>query len=141
MIKTVNLQDIAKYERARKGKRYPEGCSIIQVSATTGEVQYLENNQEVEGKYVVIIPHKENNARYINIVIEKNMAEFINKYKSGLNIQMADIGRFPIQLHSLAKQVEIVRITEKIEAEMKIAEKETEIVKELKKTMLDEMLI
>ena len=51
---TMKLGDIAEWERAKKGFVYPAGCTIIQVSATKGEVHYLTKKSEVEPKYVVV---------------------------------------------------------------------------------------
>lgn len=117
--KELRLKDVAKYERAKEGQIYPKSCSLIQVSATNGQVEYLEESREVEGKYVVVTPNKDINPRYLNIVIKRNIKHFLSKYQAGMNIQMDDIKRIPIQLHDrktqdmIAKHIEIMEQEEK----------------------------
>ena len=54
--KQVKLIDIAKIERAKKGIVYDKGTILIQVSATDGQVLYLEVVSEISTKYAVVIP-------------------------------------------------------------------------------------
>ena len=68
--KQLKLEDVAKYERVKDGKMYPKGSTLVRVSATTGEVEYLEKEGRVDRKYAVIIPNKEINPKYFNIVIK-----------------------------------------------------------------------
>ena len=59
--KTVRckLPDVATYERAKKGKVYPKGCTLLQVSATKGQLVYLHEDQTVDSKYCVIEPDRD----------------------------------------------------------------------------------
>lgn len=67
----VKLEDVAEYARAKKGKVYPAGTSTIQISATRGQVGYLNRSREVHSKDVAIIPQAGINPRYFNIVMQK----------------------------------------------------------------------
>lgn len=118
----VKLEDVAEYARAKKGKVYPAGTSTIQISATRGQIGYLDKLSEVETKYVAIIPQAGINPKYFNIVMQKNVEEFIYKYGSGLNIQEKDVGKFPIQLHNSETQDAIAKALGYVEGQEQIAQ-------------------
>ena len=113
--KNLKLENVAKWERSKKDKVYPAGSTLIQISATTGNTEYLTKPSEVESKYAVITANEGINARYLNIVINKNIDHFISKYRSGLNIQIDDLKHMDIQLHNKETQDVVVMYTEKIE--------------------------
>lgn len=52
----VKLYDVASFERSKKDKVYPEGCTLIQVSATRGQMEYMKEPGTVEPKNGVIEP-------------------------------------------------------------------------------------
>lgn len=56
--KQVRITDVAELERAKKNKIYEKGCTLIQISATDGQVVYLENTGNVGVQYLVVIPKK-----------------------------------------------------------------------------------
>lgn len=136
----VKLEDVAEYARAKKGKVYPAGTSTIQISATRGQIGYLDKLSEVETKYVAIIPQAGINPKYFNIVMQKNVEEFIYKYGSGLNIQEKDVGKFPIQLHNSETQDAIAKALGYVEGQEQIAQQEIDSLKELKNTLLNKMM-
>ncbi|MGF7002421.1 hypothetical protein M2149_000797 [Lachnospiraceae bacterium PFB1-21] len=137
----ITLREVAKYERAKKGTIYPSGTSTIQISATKGQCGYLEAPGEVHTKEVAIIPQEGINPKYLNIVIQKNMDEFLERYMTGLNIKESEIGNFPIQLHNRKTQDAVVMLVEKIEKDMEIEQEEIAAYTELKKIMLDKMMV
>lgn len=139
--KQAKIEDVAKFERAKADVVYPAGCSVIQVSASQGGVGYLNEPGSVESKYAVIFPPEGMNSKYLFIVIEKNIHEFLARYKSGLNFQLKDIGRFPLQIHNLETQQAIVMMYERIEEQERIIEAEIRAAKELKSNMLANMLV
>lgn len=49
-----NITEVAQFERANKSKIYSKGATLVQVSATKGDVLQLEEDGPVESKYVVI---------------------------------------------------------------------------------------
>lgn len=139
--KIKNLEDVATFERAKNGKVYPKGTTIIQVSATKGEVKYMANDGNVEPKYVAVIPKEGINAAYLNIMISKNINEFINKYKCGLNIQEKDIRWLNIEVCSNEKQNEIVEAMQLITQQEAIERSKIETMKSLKNNMLRKMFV
>lgn len=136
----VKLEDVAEYARAKKGKVYPAGTSTIQISATRGQIGYLIEPKGIETKYVAIVPQAGINPKYFNIVMQKNVEEFIYKYGSGLNIQEKDVGKFPIQLHNKETQDAIAKMFAYAEGQGKIIQDEIDNLKELKNTMLNKMM-
>lgn len=136
----VKLEDVAEYARAKKGKVYPAGTSTIQVSATRGQVGYLNKSGEIYTKNVAIIPQAGINPRYFNIVMQKNIAEFILKYAAGINIQEKEVGNFPIQLHNKETQDAIVKLFDHAEEQERIVQTELDNLKALKSTLLDSMM-
>lgn len=137
----VKLEDVAEFGRAKKGHVYPRGASTLQISATNGQVEYLEEPREVEEKYVVIIPSAGIHPKYFNVVLQKNIGHFIAKYKAGLNIQEKDVGRFPIELHNFETQEAIVDMFNIMEQEEARIEAEIKVAQNMKESFLRQMMV
>lgn len=137
----VKLEDIAEFGRAKAGHIYPAGASFIQVSASRGQVGYLYKKGEIESKNVVIIPQAGIDTFYFNIILKKNIDEFLHRYASGINVQEKEIGNFPIQLHNHETQKAIAGIVREMDNRCYEQENEIAKLKEFKKTLLSEMLI
>lgn len=140
-IKYCELKDVATWERAKAGKVYQIGCSILQISATKGGIFYLGKPQEVESKYVVIMPNDDIEPFYFNIVLKRNVNKFLYAYKSGLNIQENDVGHYPIDLHDYDKQVEIAKVVKEMDTKTDQIETRTNILMNIKANMLSGMFI
>ena len=136
----VKLEDVAEYARAKKGKVYPAGTSTIQISATRGQIGYLDKPSEVHTKDVAIIPQAGINPRYFNIVMNKNIDEFMAKYATGINIKENEVGKFPIQLHNKETQDAIAKMFAYAEGQGKIIQDKIDSLKELKNTLLNKMM-
>ena len=136
---TYKLPEVATIERAKKGKIYPKNSTLIQVSATQGNVEYLKEDSEVDGKFAVITPNNRINPKYLNIMVNRNIGRFLSRYQSGLNIQIADLKHMEIEIHE--KQDEIARNIEIIEREEEKIEKEIEILQTTKSRFLRDLLI
>lgn len=137
----VKLEDVAEFGRAKVGYVYPAGSSTIQISASRGQVGYLDQKGEVESRYVVVIPQTGIDKFYFNIVLKKNVDEFMCKFATGINIQEKEIGNFPIQLHNRETQKAIAGIVREMDNRCYEQENEIAKLKEFKKTLLSEMLI
>ncbi|MDB7636333.1 restriction endonuclease subunit S [Ligilactobacillus ruminis] len=135
----VKLEDVAEYERAKKGQIYPAGTSTIQISATRGQLGYLDKPGEIETKYVAIIPKAGINPKYFNVVMQKNIEKFMFKYCSGLNIIEKDVGKFPIYLHNKETQDTIAKLFGYVEEQERIEQAEISNLKNLKSNSLDSM--
>lgn len=140
MIKKITLGDFATFERAKKGTIYEAGTVAIQVSATQGEIIYLKKAGEIEAKYVIINQTKMM-PKFLEYVMNRGKDLFMAKYKSGLNIQVADLNFFEVEYINMKQQKEIVMMIEHIEREEEIVKKELEGYEGLKKRMLKEMFI
>lgn len=137
----VKLEDVASYERAKQGHIYPRGASTLQISATKGQIGYLEYPSEVHTKEVVIIPQAGIYPKYFNIVLQKNIDQFMAKYATGINIQEREVGNFPIELHDYETQVAIAQMMGFIDRKEREIQMEIDNYTKMKKTMLDEMMI
>lgn len=133
------LPEIAAIERAKSEKKYPKGSTLIQVSATQGNVEYLKEDSEVDGKFAVVVPDKKINAKYLNIMVNRSIEKFLSQYQSGLNIQIADLKHMEIELHE--KQDEIARNIEIIEREEERIEKEIEMMQRTKSRFLRDLFV
>ena len=140
MIKKITLGDFATFERAKKGTIYEAGTVAIQVSATQGEIIYLKKAGEIEAKYVIINQTKMM-PKFLEHVMNRGKDLFMAKYKSGLNIQVADLNFFEVEYINMKQQKEIVMMIEHIEREEEIVKKEIEGYEGLKKRMLKEMFV
>jgi hypothetical protein len=135
------LEDVAEFERARQGHIYPRGASTIQISATRGQVDFLFVDREVHSKEVVIIPQSGINQKYFNIVLRKNIEQFIAKYATGINIQEHEIGNFPIQLHNQETQKAMVKMFNLLDDKMQETQEQIDELQQMKKTMLNQMMV
>ena len=63
VYKKVKLLDIASIERANN-KEYCQGVTIVQISATNGQVEYVDKVRMIESKYVVLKPCNEIDSKY-----------------------------------------------------------------------------
>lgn len=97
-VKTVKLSDLASWERSNKNKIYPAGCTLLQVSATKGQLVYLDQDQEVDSKYCVIIPDRDQiQPLFLFRALQSLMPEFLHKEQTGLNIRPDILKRFEIK--------------------------------------------
>ena len=137
----VKLEDVAEFGRAKAGYIYPAGTSTIQISATKGQIDFLEYPREVPTKEVVIIPKNGIEPKYFNLILQRNVEKFIAKYATGINIQEKEIGNFPIELFNRETQKAFVRMMDHITDEIATAENELIIYKEMKKAFLGDLML
>lgn len=137
----VKLEDVAEYGRAKNGHIYPRGSSTIQISATRGQIGFLEAPSKVKTKDVVIIPTSGINPRYFNMILHKNMDQFMNKYATGINIQEDEIGKFPIQYHNQDTQEAVAKFMKFLSDEDQQVQDEIDGLKMLKSKLLDAMMV
>lgn len=100
--KDVKLAEVATIERAKAGKVYSNGCSLIPLSAWQIEsISFLEEPTEVSGRYAVIIPNLTKVLpRYLFMCIQESAPEFEAKYVTGINLQHDILVQyFTIRLH------------------------------------------
>ena len=81
--KKVKLLDLVDIERAKKNKVYEKGNIIIQVSASKGQIFYLEEDTTVESQYIILTckNNKIINTKYLYYVINDLLPKFLAKYQ------------------------------------------------------------
>ena len=139
--KVIKLKEIAEIERAQEQVIYRKGCSTIQISATKGEIGFLDFDSFVSSKNVVIIPNETIIPKYLNFILQKNISEFMTKYKCGLNIKKNDINEIEIELHDIETQKVVISLIENTDREIEEAKKELELFEKSKLYFLDEMFV
>lgn len=137
----VKLEDVAEYGRAKQGHVYPRGATTLQISASRGQLGYLEYPSEVPTKDVVIIPQAGIHPRYFNYVMQKNIGAFMRKYATGINIQENEVGQFPIEVHSADTQEAVVQLLEFLDEQEQIIQGEIDGLTKTKKAMLNMMMV
>ena len=134
------LSEVAQIERAKKGKAYPAGCSLIALSATKGEVEYLEESGEVETRYAVIVPDTQIVlGKYLHNAICYFFPEFLYRHRTGINLQFEDLKFLKISICSLADQRRFINELEEVDRRIKQENKLVERAKDMKKSMLGEL--
>ena len=132
------LSEVATISSVRKGGVYSKGSTLVQISASNGEVCYLEQDSSVDSRFVVIQSLGLND-KYLNIIIHKNIYEFIHKCKQGLNISKNDLQYLPIEILSddlIEKLPNVICLVNQLISNI---QSEIELLKELKKGFLQKM--
>ena len=142
--KKVKLLDLVDIERAKKNKVYNKGNIIIQVSASKGQIFYLEEDTSVESQYI-ILNCKDNNitdTKYLYYVISGLLPKFLAKYQTGINIQPEVFNYMELVIHDDIKtQEHIAKIFDKIDEDIKKEEKLLKKYQDFKKYHLGKMFI
>lgn len=138
-MKVVNVTELASIERS-SGKVYPAGCTLIQISATNGQVLYHDKDGEVPAKYAVITANDRVLPKYLYHMISFQADAFFHAIQTGLNIQLEALSEMKLKVHTdLEKQAEIVSHLDVIE-KMEASEEATiALLKQAKQTSLNEM--
>ena len=80
----IKIKDICTWERSKKGKMYPAGCWCVQVSATKGQMAYVDVPQEVESKYCVFWLNTDLYLpEYVYIMFQKILLSFCGGLRQG----------------------------------------------------------
>ena len=137
----VNLFDVASVERAKKGKIYPAGVILIQLSATRGQLIYVDKSQEIDTRYAVITPNDKVIPYYLYIVIDRALPEFMQKNQTGINLQADALKYLNFEIHDLADQQTIANTVQVHDSAINMTEKQIDEWKNLKKNTLSNMFI
>ncbi|MGQ7337109.1 restriction endonuclease subunit S [Streptococcus suis] len=141
VMKLFKITELASIERS-SGKVYPSGCTLIQVSATNGQVLYHAEEAEVPAKYAVVTANDKVLPKYLYHMIAFQADAFFHAIQTGLNIQLEALSEMKLKVHTdLEKQAEIVSYLDVIE-KMEASEEATiELLKQAKQTSLSEMFV
>ena len=138
--KKVKLLDLVQIERAKKDKIYNKGNIIIQVSASKGQIFYLDHDTTVESKYIVLKDNKVINTKYLYYVISDLLPEFLAKYQTGINIQPEVFKYMELVIHNdIETQNHIVNILDKLDERTKKEEELLLLCKDFKEYHLNKM--
>lgn len=99
------LLDVCTVERAKPGKLYKAGSTILQISATKGQVIYLAEDMEVEPKYAVCTPVDGVDGWILYNFMFSTVRDFCYTYQAGLNISMNDLKFWNIPFPIIADPV------------------------------------
>jgi restriction endonuclease S subunit len=115
-------------------------CTLIQVSATNGQVLYHVEEAEIPAKYAVVTANDKVLPKYLYHMISFQADAFFHAIQTGLNIQLEALSEMKLKVHTdLEKQAEIVKYLDVIE-KMEASEETTiELLKQAKQTNLSEM--
>lgn len=135
----VHLYDVAEFERSRKGVIYPEGSILIQVSATKGQLVYMDAPAEVDSKYGVITP-KGIEPKYLYYILEMVLPGFLARYQTGLNINPDIFKHLEFTVH-IDREVQhtVIAILDTLQEQIGICEQEITGWKDIKTFHLDGM--
>ena len=126
--KKVKLLDLVDIERVKKNKIYDKGNIIIQVSASRGQILYLNHDTTVGSQYIVLTckDNKIINTKYLYYIISDSLPEFLAKYQTGINIQPEVFKYLNLYIHDdIETQKHIVNILDKLDEQTK---KEQELI-------------
>lgn len=91
----IKLKDVATIERAKKGKVYPKGTVVVQMSATKGQTGLLKSSGEVESKYAAIQFHEFINPAFAFYQLQQMIPKHFKRVQEGLNVPLGEIGECP----------------------------------------------
>lgn len=139
----ICVLDMCDVERTRKDEIYQKGTVYLQVSATHGAIEITEEATELEpGKYVIFKPKSEINTEYLRLVLEMAMPEFMQKYMTGINIQVDQLKYLFINWHiNEQDQAKVVAMVKEIEKDEKLERQLLEEYKTLKRITLNGMMV
>ena len=140
--KKVKLLDLVDIERVKKNKIYDKGNIIIQVSASRGQILYLNHDTTVGNQYIVLTckDNKIINTKYLYYIISDSLPEFLAKYQTGINIQPEVFKYLDLYIHDdIETQKHIVNILDKLDEQIKKEEELIEKFNDFKEYHLNKM--
>ncbi|NQH33557.1 hypothetical protein HO665_04845 [Streptococcus suis] len=141
VVKLTKITELASIERS-SGKVYPAGCTLIQISATRGQVFYHAEEKEIPSHYAVFLPNDKVLPKYLYHMISFQADAFFHAIQTGLNIQMDTLNEMKLKIHTdLKKQAEIVKYLDVIEKMEAKEEATIELLKQAKQTHLSKMFV
>lgn len=139
VYKKVKLLDIASIERATNKEYFP-GVTIVQISATRGQVEYVDEAMIIKSHYVVLKPCDKIDSKYFYFAVKNSADDFFYKFQTGLNMKVEDFKHMELDVEDdINIQKEQVKNMEIIERAILLSEQELSEVKEFKNTMLSKI--
>ena len=141
--KRIKLIDIADIRRLKKNEAVEDNTILLQLSASRGQVDFIEKGQIINTtKYAIIIPKIKLNPRYLYLIICREMEEFCQVYQTGINIQLDELDNLKIDYHEDIKVQDIIVAYDSLyQEEIKREEAAVESLKIFKKSLLTKLFI
>ena len=139
--KVMYIDEIAHVERARKNKVYPEGCTLIALSATKGQAELTREPGTVGARYAVVIPKEGVLPKYLFYSIQQALPRFIHEWAAGINLQMDKLQYLQVGIHPVEVQEEVVNMFETVEEKQNKEEEALRYWRDAKKRFLVDMFI
>lgn len=137
----VELLDIATFERSKKKKTYPSGSILIQVSATKGQLIYMDHDGLVDSKYGVIQTDKVE-PKYLYYILDMVIPDFLRRYQTGLNINPSIFKHLKFAVHDDRRiQKMIISILDSMQFGIENEKRQIDEWNKLKQYHLDGMMI
>ena len=143
--RNVLLPEIAIVERAKKDKIYRAGTVYIQVSAcrraNLEQFCQLEEPQQIDSKYAVVLPTVPVISKYLRIALEQAAFKFMSQFVgSNINISMESFRFFSLQWHDdLEAQQFVCEMFATVEQSIKAEMQQINMIKATKKYFLGTM--
>lgn len=111
-MKRKRLTDLVSIETVpQKNKVYPKGTIIIQLSASRGQVYYLDAPSEIEEHFAVLTSKAGYSSYYLFCVIRRAFLPFFYQRKQGLNFRAEELQQLILPIHQdKAKQRQFVQM-------------------------------
>lgn len=135
------LKDVATWERSKKDKVYPAGTILLQVSATNGQLVYMDKEGTAASKYCAIMPNTEIiEPEYLYAIMEAITPDFLAKYQTTLNIQIDILDQYRLE-YEIDRQTQkaIAMRNQLLKAEIEKEEQMIAGLKRMKAAMLERM--
>ena len=89
------LKHVAVIERAKKGKDYPAGTVVVQLSATKGQVGLLKSSGEIASHYAAINMIEFIDPYFAWMYLQREIPKHFRRVQEGLNVPLEEIGNCP----------------------------------------------
>lgn len=129
-LKTENVTHLFDIERAKKGKEYPAGTVLIQLSASDGQVHYLDEAGQVSTQYATLVPKEPRWSRYLYECVKRAWPAHYAHTNQGINYPYDPLLELNITVHASDK--DRGRLVAMVEAFDKELEQERQIIEHWK---------
>ena len=136
-----NIFEMGQIERAKAGKVYPKGSTLIQLSASRGQVLLHKEDGPVGTQYAVLVPPDGYRKGYVFISITQVFHEFIHKYQTGINLQFDALKYLEVPIHNEETQRYIEERTKMFDRWIEDEVNMVEAYDDLKTYFLENMFI
>ncbi|KAA8832599.1 hypothetical protein [Bifidobacterium tissieri] len=129
-LETKNVTQLFDIERAEKGKEYPAGTVLIQLSASDGQVHYQDKAGPVSAQYATLVPKEPKWARYLYECVKRAWPAHYARTNQGINYPHGSLLELNVTVHASDEDRE--RLTAMVEEFDREIERERRIIEQWK---------